>query len=85
MSVSSFHSNFKAVAAVSPMQYLKSIRLHKARALMIQDGIGASNAASAVGYESASQFSREFKRYFGCNPTDLTAKMRVVSELPGRS
>lgn len=76
MSISSFHSNFKAVTAVSPLQYLKSIRLHKARTLMVQDGIGASTAASKVGYESASQFSREFKRYFGCNPSDVATKMR---------
>lgn len=85
MSISSFHSNFKAVTAISPLQYLKSIRLHKARMLMIQDGIGASNAASKVGYESASQFSREFKRYFGCNPTDVAAKMRTVVALPSHS
>ncbi len=85
MSLSSFHSNFKAVTAVSPLQYLKSIRLHKARMLMIQDGIGAGNAASKVGYESASQFSREFKRYFGNTPTDAAAKMRAVVELSDRS
>lgn len=80
MSVSSFHSNFKAVTTISPLQYLKNIRLHKARMLMVQDGIGASIAASRVGYESASQFSREFKRYFGCNPSDVTARMRDVKE-----
>lgn len=83
MSISSFHSNFKAVTAVSPLQYLKSIRLHKARTLMIQHGIGASTAASKVGYESASQFSREFKRYFGCNPSEVATKIRVHVELPG--
>jgi len=83
MSVSSFHSNFKAVTAVSPLQYLKSIRLHKARMLMIQDGIGASNAASKVGYESPSQFSREFKRYFGCNPTEAANKMQAAVEVSG--
>ncbi|MEN6357134.1 MAG: AraC family transcriptional regulator [Armatimonadota bacterium] len=82
MSVSSFHSNFKAVTAVSPLQYLKSIRLHKAKVMMIQDGISASSAASRVGYESASQFSREFKRYFGCNPSEAVAQMRAVVESP---
>jgi AraC-like DNA-binding protein len=70
MSVSSFHSNFKAVTGASPLQYLKSIRLHKARTLMAQDGLGVSTAAWNVGYESVSQFSREFKRYFGHTPTD---------------
>jgi len=78
MSVSSFHNNFKAVTASSPLQYLKNIRLHKARLLMAQDGINASNAASKVGYESASQFSREFKRYFGNTPTEEAAKIRTL-------
>jgi AraC-like DNA-binding protein len=77
MSVSSFHSNFKAVTAVSPLQYLKSIRLHKARLLMSQDGINASTAAGKVGYESASQFSREFKRFFGNTPMEEASKMRT--------
>ncbi|MHB1460202.1 MAG: AraC family transcriptional regulator [Armatimonadota bacterium] len=85
MSVSSFHSNFKAVTAVSPLQYLKSIRLHKARVLMVQDGIGASCAAFKVGYESASQFSREFKRYFGCNPKEAAGKMLATAESAGQS
>jgi AraC-like DNA-binding protein len=65
MSVSAFHRNFKAVTSSSPLQYLKSVRLHKARALMAQEGLGASLAAERVGYSSASQFSREFKRLFG--------------------
>jgi len=81
MSVSSFHNNFKAVTAASPLQYLKSIRLHKARNLMVQDGCNASTAAGRVGYESASQFSREFKRYFGSTPADEAAKLRTVVEL----
>lgn len=77
MSVSTFHHNFKAVTSSSPLQYLKSIRLHKARMLMVQDGLNANTAASRVGYESASQFSREFKRFFGKTPADETAKMRA--------
>lgn len=79
MSVSSFHSNFKAVTGASPLQYLKSIRLHKARALMIQDGLSVGTAAENVGYESVSQFSREFKRYFGHTPTDAT---HITLEMP---
>jgi len=78
MSVSSFHSNFKAVTAAPPLQYLKSIRLHKARLLMAQDGFNASTANSKVGYESASQFSREFKRFFGSTPADEASKMRTL-------
>jgi AraC-like DNA-binding protein len=69
MSVSTFHHNFKAMTYTSPLQYLKSVRLHKAWMLMVQDGLNASTAAGQVGYESASQFSREFKRYFGRSPT----------------
>jgi len=79
MSISTFHHNFKAVTASSPLQYLKSIRLHKALMLMIRDGLNASAAAGKVGYESASQFSREFKRYFGNSPADEAAKLRSMS------
>ena len=78
MSVSSFHSNFKTVTASSPLQYLKSVRLHKARLLMAQDGFNASMAASTVGYESASQFSREFKRFFGNTPVEEASKFRAM-------
>jgi AraC-like DNA-binding protein len=81
MSVSSFHHNFKAVTATSPLQYLKSIRLHKARMLMVQDGLNAGSAAVQVGYESASQFSREFKRLFGNSPADESAKMRAMARV----
>ena len=77
MSVSAFHHQFKALTGSSPVQYLKSIRLHKARAL-IDQGAGAAVAATAVGYESASQFSREFKRFFGTSPTGEAKRMRAV-------
>ena len=77
MSVSSFHHNFKAVTSTSPVQYLKSIRLHKARALMLQGDHNASTAASRVGYSSLSQFSREFKRYFGNSPSNDAAQTRL--------
>lgn len=78
MSVSSFHHNFKAVTSTSPLQYVKSIRLHRARLLMAQDGMNASTAASSVGYESPSQFSREFKRFFGTSPVEEAAKVRAM-------
>lgn len=77
MSVSAFHHNFKSVTSTSPLQYLKSYRLHKARLLMLHDGMKASTAAVRVGYESASQFSREFKRYFGVTPGEDTARIRA--------
>ena len=78
MSVSAFHLHFKAVTSTSPVQYLKTIRLHKARMLMVQESIGASLAAGRVGYESASQFSREFKRLFGAPPADEAQRVRAA-------
>jgi AraC-like DNA-binding protein len=75
MSLAAFHASFKAVTATSPIQYLKKTRLHKARLLMVQDGLNASVAAGRVGYESASQFSREFKRFFGRSPIEEAAHM----------
>lgn len=76
MSVPAFHANFKAVTATSPIQYVKTTRLHKARLLMVQDGVSAAVAASKVGYESASQFSREFKRFFGRTPVEEARQMK---------
>ena len=77
MSVSTFHAHFKAVTASSPLQYIKAIRLHKARLMMVHDGVGAAEAALQVGYESASQFSREFKRLFGAAPAAAAAQLRA--------
>jgi AraC-like DNA-binding protein len=78
MSVSTFHHNFKAVTATSPLQYVKSVRLHRARTMMVQDQHNASTAAVAVGYESASQFGREFKRFFGASPAEEAASLRAA-------
>jgi AraC-like DNA-binding protein len=77
MSVSVFHHHFKLVTASSPLQYLKRIRLDRARMLMLHDGYNASTAAHAVGYESPSQFSREFKRLFGATPGEEAVHSRV--------
>ncbi|WP_263408265.1 AraC family transcriptional regulator [Terriglobus tenax] len=76
MSLSAFHQHFRNMTATSPLQYLKVTRLHKARLMMIQEGIGASVAASRVGYESPSQFSREFKRLFGVSPAEESQRLR---------
>lgn len=76
MSPSSFHHHFKAVTSSSPVQYLKSIRLHQARSLILQGGVTASSAASKVGYASGSQFSREYKRFFGVVPSSDQQRMR---------
>jgi AraC-like DNA-binding protein len=80
MSVAAFHHNFKLVAGSSPLQYLKRIRLDRAKRLMIHDGYNASTAAKAVGYESASQFSREFKRQFGVTPMEDVDRLRQPIE-----
>jgi AraC-like DNA-binding protein len=68
MSPSSFHQHFKMLTSMSPLQYQKQLRLLEARRLMVADGINAANAAYQVGYESASQFSREYSRMFGTPP-----------------
>lgn len=68
MSVSAFHRAFRQVTQVSPLQYMKQIRLNRARELILREGRGIAEAASLVGYNSPSQFSREYKRHFACNP-----------------
>lgn len=83
MSVPAFHANFKSVTQTSPIQYLKTTRLHKARLLMVQDGVTAAVASDRVGYESPSQFSREFKRFFGRTPQEETRFMKnLLVEFP---
>jgi AraC-like DNA-binding protein len=82
MSVPSFHSHFKAVTQVSPMQYVKSARLHQARLLMVREDLTAEAACHAVGYTSPSQFSREFKRLFGLTPAAESKRMRENFAIP---
>jgi AraC-like DNA-binding protein len=82
MSAPSLHAHFKAVTGTSPMQYLKSTRLHQARLLMLRDGMTAAAACDRVGYESPSQFSREFKRLFGLSPVEEVARMKQAFALP---
>lgn len=77
MSPSSLHHHFKAVTAMSPLQYQKRVRLLEARRLMLAEPLDAGAAAHRVGYESASQFSREYSRLFGLPP------MRDISRLRG--
>lgn len=72
MSVSALHEHFKRATGLSPMQFVKRMRLHEARALLLR-GRGASEAAFEVGYSSPSQFSREFRRLFGASPSRLQA------------
>lgn len=82
MSIPSFHSHFKAITQVSPMQYVKSTRLHQARLLMLRHDLTAEAAGHAVGYTSASQFTREFKRLFGLTPAAEAKRMRESFAIP---
>lgn len=68
MSTSSFHAHFKRVTAISPLQYQKLLRLQEARRLLMTDVVDAATAAFRVGYQSPSQFSREYRRAFGLSP-----------------
>ncbi len=76
MSVSSFHQHFKAVTTMTPLQYQKVLRLQEARRLMLSHMLDAGSAGRQVGYLSASQFSREYTRLFGCAPTRDVGKLR---------
>ncbi len=68
MSASSFHHHFKSVTAMTPMQYQKQLRLHEARRLMLVERLDAGTAGHQVGYQSPSQFSREYSRLYGASP-----------------
>lgn len=76
MSASALHHHFKTVTGTSPVQYLKTLRLHKARMLMVQDSLHAAVAAERVGYASPSQCSREFKRLFGVPLAEEAERVR---------
>ena len=76
MSLSSFHEHFKSVTSMSPLHYQKVLRLQEARRLMLSSVIDAGTASQRVGYLSASQFSREYSRFFGCAPTRDIARLR---------
>jgi AraC-like DNA-binding protein len=78
MSTSAFHRAFKEITSDSPMQYLKKVRLTRAKNLMVQENMKAYIAADKVGYESSSQFSREFKRYFGQTPAEMMRELRAA-------
>ena len=74
MSESSFRQHFKRITGVSPLQYQKQLRLQQARQLMHSEKLSAAEAAARVGYESPSQFSREYRRFFGLPPTADTER-----------
>ncbi|MBT0663672.1 AraC family transcriptional regulator [Geobacter pelophilus] len=79
MSTSTFHHHFRSLTALSPLQYQKQLRLQEARRLMLAERMDAANAAFQVGYESPSQFNREYNRMFGAPPLrDITALRQMV-------
>ena len=76
MSVSTFHEHFRQITTLSPLQYQKMLRLQEARRLLVSDGAGAANIGFRVGYQSPSQFSREYARLFGHPPSvDMRERM----------
>jgi AraC-like DNA-binding protein len=75
-SVSALHHHFKDITALSPLQYLKQLRLQQARHLMLSESVDAATAAHRVGYDSQSQFSREYSRFFGLPPVRDVRRLR---------
>jgi AraC-like DNA-binding protein len=82
MGLSTLHHHFRVLTAMSPLQYQKQIRLQAARARMLVDGLDAASAAFEVGYESASQFNREYSRFFGQPPMRDIRTLRSPGALP---
>jgi AraC-like DNA-binding protein len=84
MGVSTLHHHFSAITHMSPLQYQKHIRLHEARRLLLTEGLDATSAAYRVGYESVTQFSREYRRLFGNPPIrDISLLRGGLNEQPG--
>jgi AraC-like DNA-binding protein len=84
MGVSTFHHHFRSLTAMSPLQYQKRLRLHVARERLLNDGLDAASAAFEVGYESASQFNREYSRFFGQPPMRDIKARRLASTATAR-
>ncbi len=80
MSTSTFHHHFRSMTALSPLQYQKQLRLQEARRLMLSERVDAATAAFQVGYESPSQFSREYSRLFGAPPLRDISSLRQVAD-----
>jgi AraC-like DNA-binding protein len=80
MSLSVFHQHFKTVTGLSPLEYQERLRLQEARRLMTGEGLDAAEAAFRVGYESPSQLSREYRRFFGSPPRQDVAALQVEAQ-----
>ncbi|TGS17928.1 AraC family transcriptional regulator [Mesorhizobium sp. M2E.F.Ca.ET.209.01.1.1] len=78
MSASSLHAHFKAITRMTPLEYQKQLRLQEARRLMLADGANAGTAGFAVGYDSPSQFSREYRRLFGAPPRQDVERLQAI-------
>jgi len=78
MSVSSLHQHFKAVTAMSPLQFQKQLRLQESRRIMLSEHVDAATAGHRVGYESQSQFNREYSRFFGSPPARDVKRLREI-------
>src|SRR5207253_7816681 len=76
MSVSGFHAHFRAVTAMSPLQFQKQLRLQEARRLMLSEDLDAAEAGYRVGYDDAAHFNREYKRHFGGPPMRAVGRLR---------
>jgi AraC-like DNA-binding protein len=85
MSVSTFHLHFRTLTQMSPLQYQKRMRLHMARVRMMTEGLDAASAAFEVGYESATQFNREYRRLFGLPPMRDIKTRQLVEVEPSRN
>jgi AraC-like DNA-binding protein len=83
MSPSAFHQHFRAATSMTPLQFQKQLRLIEARRLMLSEGTSASSAAFAVGYQSVSQFSRDYRRTFGLPPVRETSVARRAPMVGG--
>ena len=80
MSASSLHAHFKAITRMTPLEYQKRLRLQEARRLMLADGANAGTAGYAVGYDSPSQFSREYRRLFGAPPRQDIERLQAMPD-----
>ncbi|MGO9436935.1 MAG: AraC family transcriptional regulator N-terminal domain-containing protein [Terracidiphilus sp.] len=85
MGVSTLHHQFRSLTAMSPLQYQKQLRLHVARERMLNEGLDAASAAFEVGYESASQFNREYSRFFGEPPMRDIKALRIAITATARN